>query len=132
MPAMQGAPLTQQFDAANANQSIASFLIVRPPYGCEYPLQRHTAYCAPSTLPSALSPMNPTRSPLLHISLPSVIGWGWESDDRQWNDIFYLQAGEPLGLCAEAPAGVFSRAWSNGVAQLDCNSWTATLPFPSL
>jgi hypothetical protein len=43
-----------------------------------------------------------------------------------------LQAGEPTGLCVEAPTGVFSRAWSLGTAELDCNSWTAKLPFATL
>ena len=89
------------------------------------------------------------------------IGFGWESDDRNWNDLFYLQvrrgpgiflrkwdvgqvgnragtdpfylqAGEPTGLCTEGPTGVFSRNWTLGTASLDCNSWTASLPFPSL
>ena len=94
--AMQGRPLTVQMDnsPANANQTIAAFLIARPPY--------------------------------------AYVGWGWESDDAEWNDLFYLQAGEPLGLCAEPAPGVFERAWSGGVAQLDCNKWEATLPFPTL
>ena len=72
-PAMQGAPLMTAMDNApdNANQTIAAFLITRPPY--------------------------------------AYIGWGWESDDRNWNDLFWLQAGEPTGLCVESPAGVFSR-----------------------
>ena len=66
----------------------------------------------------------------------AYLGWGWESDDGQWNDIFYLQVGEPLaggaGLCTEGPAGVFTRAYSAGTASLDCNAWTASLPFPAL
>lgn len=32
-PALQGAPLAMQFNKGNANQSVAAFLIVRPPYG---------------------------------------------------------------------------------------------------
>ena len=39
-------------------------------------------------------------------------------------------AGVPTGLCAEGPAGVFSRVWSAGTAALDCNGFTADLPFP--
>jgi hypothetical protein len=95
-PAMQGRAMTMAMDnsPANANQSVAAFLIVRPPYG--------------------------------------YLGFGWESGDEKWNDLFLLQAGEPLGLCAETATGVFSRAWSLGVAQLDCNTYTATLPFASL
>ena len=94
--AMQAAPMLMKMDSSpgNANQTVAAFLIVRPPYG--------------------------------------YLGWSWESGDEKWDDIFYLQAGEPQGLCTEAPAGVFSRAWSEGTAQLDCNKWAAELPFPSL
>jgi len=95
-PAYQGRPMFIGMDnaPANANQTVAAFLVTRPPHG--------------------------------------YIGWGWESDDRQWNDIFYLQAGTPTGLCVESPAGVFSRAWMAGTAVIDCNQWTASLPFPAL
>ena len=24
-----------------------------------------------------------------------LLGWGWESDDSDWNELFYLQVGEP-------------------------------------
>ena len=73
------------------------------------------------------------RSPPASHSPPyGWIGFGWESDDRNWNDIFLLQAGEPMGLCSEAPPGVFSRPWTLGTASLDCNSWTASLPFAPL
>jgi hypothetical protein len=94
--ATQAAPMLMKMDSSpgNANQTVAAFLIVRPPYG--------------------------------------YLGWSWESGDEKWDDLFYLQAGEPQGLCAEAPAGVFSRVWSEGTAQLDCNKWAAKLPFPSL
>ena len=92
-PAMQGRPLMMSMDSSpgNANQSVAAFLITRPPYG--------------------------------------FLGWGWQSGDEKWDDIFYLQAGEPLGLCQETAPGVFSREWSLGTATLDCNSYTASLPF---
>jgi hypothetical protein len=94
MPARQGEALLQQHDANFANQSVAAFLIVRPP----------TAY----------------------------LGWGWYSNDQNWSPIFLLQAGTPSGLCVEGPSGVFSREWNAGTAVLDCNNWTASLPFPSL
>ena len=67
-----------------------------------------------------------TRPPI------GYLGWGWESDDRKWNDVFYLQPGEPTGHCRESKPGIFTRDWSGGTAALDCNSFTATLPFPSL
>ena len=98
VPAMQGQPMLMQMDssAANQNQTVAAFLISRPPY--------------------------------------AYLGWGWESDDKQWNDIFYLQVGEPSNnaLCVESPAGVFTRAYTQGTASLDCNNWSASLPFSSL
>jgi hypothetical protein len=62
----------------------------------------------------------------------AYLGWGWESDDRNWNDLFYLQVGEPTALCAEGPNGVFSRAYTLGTASVDCNAWAATLPFSPL
>jgi hypothetical protein len=46
--------------------------------------------------------------------------------------MFLLQAGEPLGLCTQPSPGVFQRVWSLGVASLDCNAYTADLPFPFL
>ena len=86
--------LLQQHSAAAGDQSVASFLIVRPPNG--------------------------------------YLGFGWYSNDADWDERFLLQAGTPVGLCAEGPAGVFSRRWTAGTATLDCNTWTAGLPFPSL
>ena len=67
-----------------------------------------------------------TRPPIAYL------GFAWESDDRDWDPVFLLQAGEPVGLCTEGPAGVFSREWTKGKAQLDCNTFTASLPFESL
>ena len=95
-PSFQGRPMLMQMDnsPANANQTVAAFLVSRPPY--------------------------------------AYLGWGWESDDAQWNDIFYLQVGDATGLCTEGPSGVFTRQYSAGVASLDCNAWTADLPFPTL
>ena len=77
--------------------------------------------------------MNQTVAAFL-IARPPIgfLGYGWESDDKNWNDIFLLQAGTPKELCKEESPGVFSREWSNGKAELDCNQWTAALPFPSL
>jgi hypothetical protein len=58
------------------------------------------------------------------------LGWGWESDQRNWLPIFQLDAGQPTGACVEGPTGVFTRTWSRGTATLDCNKWVADLPFP--
>ena len=68
----------------------------------------------------------PTRPPI------GFFGYGGESDDKKWNDIFLLQAGTPKDICKQESDGVFSREWTNGKAVLDCNKWTASLPFPSL
>jgi hypothetical protein len=91
--AWQARATTQSIDAANFNQSIAAFLVVRPPIG--------------------------------------MIGYGWESDMRDWHEEFLWQVGAPTpagAICTESPAGVFSRPWTHGVASLDCNTWTATIP----
>lgn len=94
VPSQQMAPLLLQHDATAANQSVAAFLVVRPPIG--------------------------------------FLGFGWYSNDANWDPLFLLQVGTPAGLCIEGPSGVFSRAWSAGTATLDCNSWTADLPFQAL
>jgi hypothetical protein len=62
----------------------------------------------------------------------AYLGWSWESGDEKWDDIFLLQAGTPTGQCVVEAPGVFSRAWTGGVARLDCGKWEAELPFPSL
>jgi len=83
------------FGSGACPQSVAAFLIVRPPV--------------------------------------AFIGYGWESDDNDWHDIFLLQPGVPTGLCKEqGTSGVFTRAWTNGVAELDCKKWQAHLPFPAM
>ena len=92
--AQQSVPLLMQFDASSAAQSIAAFLVIRPPNG--------------------------------------YIGFGWYSNDDNWDPIFLMQPGIPLGLCAEGPTGVFARNWTGGTAALDCNTWNASLPFPAL
>jgi len=93
-PEFQKQALMMSHDDKYANQSIAAFLITRPPI--------------------------------------AFLGYGWESDDRNWKDIFLLQVGTPTGICSEGPPGVFKREWTAGTAELDCNTYTATLPFPSL
>ena len=45
---------------------------------------------------------------------------------------FLLQPGTPVGLCKRDGGGVYSREWTNGVARLDCGSFTGALPFPTL
>ena len=92
---MQKLPMMMSAGDAD-NQTVAAFLITRPPIG--------------------------------------FLGWGWESDDRKWptSNIFLLQAGTPTGLCVSEGGGKYSREWTNGKASLDCETWTADLPFPSL
>lgn len=62
-----------------------------------------------------------TRSPW------SFLGVSWVYWTRQY--LWSVGAPTPAGaICAEGPAGVFSRPWTHGVASLDCNTWTATIP----
>lgn len=58
----------------------------------------------------------------------SYVGWGFESDARNWLPEFLWDVGEPLGDCAIVAPGVFSRAWSFGNATLDCNAFTGVIP----
>lgn len=89
-PAYQSVAVTHSVDNANFNQSLASFLITRPPI--------------------------------------AYFGYGWESDQRQWRAEFLWDVGVPLGNCSQPSGGVFTRPWTYGVVQLDCNTWTATIP----
>jgi hypothetical protein len=92
-PAAQARSMFMGFSGGAAqgdlNQTIAAFLVTRPPV--------------------------------------AFLGSRWQ--DAAWEPLFDLDVGEPLGLCEETSPGVFTRAWSEGVASLDCNTWTATLPF---
>jgi hypothetical protein len=63
-----------------------------------------------------------TRSPI------SFLGYGWESDQRDWSTSFLYDAGTPKALCAQIQPGVFTRQWTAGNVTLDCNTWVATLP----
>jgi hypothetical protein len=60
----------------------------------------------------------------------AYLGSGWNGGPLlSWDARFDIDVGEPLALCQQAPAGVFSRAWSKGRAQIDCNDFTATIDF---
>ena len=49
--------------------------------------------------------------------------------DEDFDPLFALDVGTPQELCQEKSSNVFSRRWSQGTAQLDCNDYTASLPF---
>lgn len=93
------------------------------------------SYCAPAMQSRPMTMQmtagsNQTVAAFLIARPPQAwLGWGWESDQRNWLPIFDLDVGTPTALCAEGPAGVFTRTWTKGTAQLDCNAWTATLDF---
>ena len=70
-----------------------------------------------------------TRGPIAFIGSGVLGGVGVPEDT---GEIFQLDVGSPTGLCKEGPEGIFSRNWSNGRAQLDCNRWESELAFPSL
>eukprot|EP01084_Bolivina_argentea_P303780 524569_1 len=82
--------MTMAFDANNAIQSLAAFLIVRPLY--------------------------------------AWLGFGWESDMKNWNDVFLYDVGLPKGNCNQVSNGVYQRLWSYGNVTIDCSSWTAVVP----
>jgi len=58
------------------------------------------------------------------------LGWGWESDQKNWLPIFNVQFGVPIGTCTEGPPQVFSRKWSEMTVTLDCNTWQASVALP--
>ena len=43
--------------------------------------------------------------------------------------MFQLETGRPTGGCKEESAGVFSRQWTKGSAEVDCGEGTGTLNF---
>ena len=65
------------------------------------------------------------------VTRPPIAFLGGRLDDRDWHPLFALDVGEPAdgALCRETAGGVFSRRWSRGTASLDCNTFTAGLPF---
>ena len=63
-----------------------------------------------------------TRSPY------AWLGYGWESDQSQWKDIFLLQVGEPQGTCVQSSKGIFTRPWTYGSVTLNCNNYTSSIP----
>lgn len=54
------------------------------------------------------------------------------SNNKYWSPLFALDVGEPTSMCYESSEGVFRRNWTRGVAELDCNTYTANLPFSTL
>ena len=92
-PSMQGRGMFMGWSASTPNQTVAAFLIARPP----------------------------------------IAFIGGRLDDHDWHPLFDLDVGEPLerALCQETSDGVFSRRWTKGTARLDCNTFTAELPFSS-
>jgi hypothetical protein len=100
---MQGRGMFLDWDvrsnATNHQQTMAAFLITRPPVGFigSYKLRDD---------PNPFPPHHNAHDPL-----------------------FDLDVGEPLELCSEVSPLIFQRKWSKGVAALDCNTYEATLAF---
>lgn len=40
-----------------------------------------------------------------------------------------MDVGVPASECEELSSGVFKRTYTKGTAQMDCNTWQATLDF---
>ena len=81
--------------------------------------------------PARAGPLNQSLAAFL-VTRPPVAFFGSRWQDDGWDPLFDLDVGEPTGLCAEGPDGVFSRNWSKGKASLNCNDFTATLDFAML
>lgn len=106
-PAMQGRGMFLDWDvrpnATNHAQTMAAFLITRPPVG----------FIGSYKLRGEGEPAGAGAS-------------------GYWSAYFELDVGEPTGLCDEVKEGVFQRKWTKGVAALDCNTYEATLDFKQL
>ena len=103
-PGMQGRGMFMDWDvrsnATNHNQTMAAFLITRPP----------VAFIGSYKLKPAGEPNG-------------------SGSAGYWSSLFDLDVGEPLGLCEEVSDGVFQRKWSKGTAALDCHAYSAALDF---
>jgi len=100
---------------------------------CAAGMQNQTLMMHAAAAPGSSVVPNQTVAAFLIARSPvSFIGFGWPSRDSQWDEIFLLQAGEPMEVCREESPGVFSRRWTRGTAKLSCNTWEATLPFEAL
>lgn len=58
----------------------------------------------------------------------AFLGYSWESGNDQWHQSFLYNVGEPKGLCEETSSGVFSREWTYGTVQIDCNTFSSSIP----
>jgi hypothetical protein len=86
-------------------QDLAFFLLVRGPY----------AFAGwgvwGMTWPFNAEPSHGALPPMPHgVPLPGA---------------FFMDYGEPVGICLETPSGIFTRQWSRASVQLDCNSFQA-------
>jgi hypothetical protein len=58
---------------------------------------------------------------------------GWGQWGMEWDASVALPQqlsadyGEPVGVCSQPSAGVFTRQWSNANVTLNCNTFTATI-----
>jgi hypothetical protein len=116
-PEWQLRPFMQSFDAGARNQSVASFLISRGPVAFLGSGWESGNNVRGERVPAAPFVRSPSRP-----SLPS------RTPAQAFDEAFLYAVGEPLGPCAEAPAGVFSRPWTHGTVSLDCNTFVAVVP----
>ena len=94
-PEAQARGMFMRWDAAEANTTLAAFLIARPPL----------AYLVSRATISAIACQHPR---------PVSRGQGGRLSDADWHPLFALDVGEPAGgaVCAEQPSGVFSRRYT--------------------
>jgi hypothetical protein len=60
----------------------------------------------------------------------AFVGYGWYGGGSEsipaFDALWDTDVGTPVGLCAQAAPGVFSRTWTRGTATIDCNKWEGT------
>lgn len=61
----------------------------------------------------------------------AYVGYGWNGGPLpNWDSMWDMyDVGTPSNLCTQVSPGIYARNYTNGFAQLDCNTWTATLSF---
>jgi len=86
----------------------------------------------PNGSPVPLPAFNEDLATFLLVRGPYAwLGYSWVGCDIDYDfpDALKVDYGTPLGTCSETGpnSGVFTRAFTKAVAQMDCNTWTGTV-----
>ena len=90
-----------------------------------YPAPSHTSLSAANL---SLAAFLVTRGPFSYMAADQGTVEGRDRANPFFR-LFQLDVGHPLGSCVESGTGRFTRAWSRGVASVDCGAPAGGLPF---